>query len=130
MLPLGSVIKLDSEDLWLITSYFYTIERPNDRYGYFDYKAFPLLLGDQDDDAYIFFNHDDIQEVVFKGYASSKLDKKLIEQKEWLSQQNIEQVTLDGMLMEYEQYIINEKETKKTIKENESNQFSVLFNNH
>lgn len=103
LLPLGSVVKLDTDELWIITSHFYIMETKENQYGYFDYKAFSLVEGDRKDDEYIFFNHSDIEEVMFEGYSNFNLEQIIKNSLEWLKKQKIEQLTLDKALLEISQ---------------------------
>lgn len=73
-LPIGTIVTLkDARDSkYMITEYLslYTRKIGN---GYFDYGA--VLYPNGKGENIFHFNNEDIEEIIFKGYTSEKLDK-------------------------------------------------------
>lgn len=73
-LPIGTIVTLKNADdsRYMITKYLplYTRKIGN---GYFDYGA--VRYPDGKGENIFHFNNEDIEEIIFKGYTSEKLDK-------------------------------------------------------
>ncbi|MET3557910.1 hypothetical protein ABID29_001022 [Streptococcus rupicaprae] len=83
LLPLGSVVYLKEGRIPLML----VMRRPvvnllNGTY-YFDYAAVDQIIGLEPDRA-VYFNHEDISEIVFEGYISDKENRIQEAMQEWI----------------------------------------------
>ena len=84
MLPIGSIVRMqDGEQLFMITSRKPIIEKEQEEV-YLDYIACNYPSGILDEDVY-FFNHEDIEEVVFYGFVGEEEKEMTDYIKEWES---------------------------------------------
>ncbi len=74
-LPLGSVVTVKTNTQKLMIIGRAQLFNQNKVMGYFDYSAVLYPIGSTGADKFAFFNHEDINEVIFKGYC----DKQEIE---------------------------------------------------
>lgn len=71
ILPIGSVIITKEGNIPLMVVSRGTLFEEEGKVGYFDYSAVPYPQGVTDDETYAFFNHEDIEDVIYFGYINS-----------------------------------------------------------
>ncbi len=79
LLPLGSVIRMHgaAEDGKLMIINRCVVATWNGEQGYFEYSACPYIFGFEGGKS-IYFNHEDIEEICFKGYVDEdEIDVRL-----------------------------------------------------
>lgn len=83
LLPLGSVIRMHgaAEDGKLMIINRCVVATWNGEQGYFEYSACPYILGFEGGKS-IYFNHEHINGVLFKGYVDEYEEKSEIHQRE------------------------------------------------
>jgi len=72
ILPLGTVVKLDEDKQEVIIVGRAQLYKENETMGYFDYAAVMYPHGIVGDSQLMFFNDEDIAEVVFEGYRNEE----------------------------------------------------------
>lgn len=65
-LPLGSIVKLKNDNNLIMIEQ--RMVRPKDENYYIDYRAIPYPMGVFNESMYIYFNADEITEIIFTGY--------------------------------------------------------------
>lgn len=74
LLPIGSIVRLHHGTLDIMIVGRYPLYDKEGTIGYFEYVACLYPTGASDDRMY-YFNHDNIDEVIFKGYVNDKEEK-------------------------------------------------------
>ena len=74
ILPIGSVILLEEGTAPLLIIGRGSLYKKDDKVGYLDYSAviYPIGMGMDDEDQFIFFNHEDIKSILFTGYITAE----------------------------------------------------------
>lgn len=72
ILPLGTIVKLERGDKGLMIVGRAQLYNNEGTIGYFDYSAVLYPEGIRGNDGFIFFNDEDVQEVVFEGYRDEQ----------------------------------------------------------
>ena len=71
ILPIGTVVLTETGEVPLMLISRASLYDDNGEIGYFDYAAIPYPEGMGNDNEYIFFNHEDIADVIYFGYINS-----------------------------------------------------------
>lgn len=94
-LPLGSVVKVNKENLDIVSSKDLTVVieqrmiHPKGKNYYIDYRAIPYPMGIFTEQMYVYFSAMDIEEVVFEGYSDPENEGYELALKESLIDNNI-----------------------------------------
>lgn len=72
ILPIGSVVRLKKGDVLLMIVGRAQLFNQNSKIGYFDYSATLYPQGIDGSQEFVFFNIEDIDEVIFEGYRNSQ----------------------------------------------------------
>ncbi|UQS83401.1 DUF4176 domain-containing protein [Bombilactobacillus thymidiniphilus] len=74
ILPIGSVVTLKGENATpvMVTSRAAIYQEISNKTGYFDYSAVLYPDGVEDPQDFIFFNREDIAELLFKGFVNAE----------------------------------------------------------
>jgi len=72
ILPIGSVIITKEGNIPLMIVSRAALFEQDDKVGYFDYSAVPYPSGVTDNEQYAFFNHEDVESIIFIGYINSE----------------------------------------------------------
>lgn len=86
LLPIGSVVRLKNGDIKLMILNRAPLYNKNGVIGYFDYSACIYPTGKVEDQVY-FFNHENIEEIYFKGYIDE--EEELFQEKYQLKMKDI-----------------------------------------
>ena len=103
-LPLGSVVKLNKEKLSIESSkdLIVVIEQrmihPKGKNYYIDYRAIPYPMGIFNEQMYVYFTNDDIEEVVFEGYSNPENEGYELALKESLIDNDVLAITYQNDL--------------------------------
>ncbi|HEL1074609.1 TPA: DUF4176 domain-containing protein [Streptococcus equi subsp. zooepidemicus] len=71
ILPIGTVVLTETGEIPLMIVSRASLFDDNGEIGYFDYAAVPYPEGIGNDNEYLFFNHEDIADVIYFGYVNS-----------------------------------------------------------
>ncbi len=94
LLPIGTVVRVkDGSQSLMITTLFPVTEKDGQK-GYFDFGAVPLPLGVVGQDL-VFFNKEDIDEVLFLGYVNVSFQQLLANYEELTSKIKYSKFTVD-----------------------------------
>ena len=72
ILPLGTVVRLKEGSLPIMIVGRAPLYEDNGKMGYCDYAAVFYPQGLVDSSQFLFFNHEDIEEIIFEGYRSEE----------------------------------------------------------
>lgn len=68
-LPIGSIVKLYNGRTYLMVLNRFPLYNENGQIGYFEYSGTTYPLGKLEEQVY-YFNHDNIDEVIFEGFVN------------------------------------------------------------
>lgn len=71
ILPIGTIVLTQMGEFPLMIVSRASLYDDNGEIGYFDYAAVPYPEGMGNDGEYLFFNHEDIANVIYFGYVNS-----------------------------------------------------------
>lgn len=71
ILPIGTVVLTETGEVPLMIVSRASLFDDNGEIGYFDYAAVPYPEGMVTDNEYLFFNHEDVADVIYFGYVNS-----------------------------------------------------------
>lgn len=95
LLPIGTVVRVkDGSQNLMITTLFPVTEK-DDQKGYFDFGAVPLPLGVVGRDL-VFFNKEDINEVLFLGYIDVSFQQLLANYEDRFSKIKYPKLTVEN----------------------------------
>ena len=72
ILPIGTIVLTETGEIPLMIVSRASLYDDNGEIGYFDYAAVPYPEGMGNDNEYLFFNHEDIADVIYFGYTNSQ----------------------------------------------------------
>ena len=87
LLPLGSIVTLkegDGTKLLIIGRMTITIQ--NDKQGYYEYSAVLFPMGITDSEQILFFNSEDIKDIIFTGFVNDEEESHVKELNELIKQ--------------------------------------------
>ena len=109
-LPLGSVVKLNKEQLQIESSkdLIVVIEQrmihPKGKSYFIDYRAIPYPMGIFNEQMYVYFSNDDIEEIIYPGYSNPENEGYELALKESLIDNDILAITYQNDSSEEESY--------------------------
>ncbi|HEL0141221.1 TPA: DUF4176 domain-containing protein [Streptococcus equi subsp. zooepidemicus] len=71
ILPIGTIVLTETGEIPLMIVSRASLFDDNGEIGYFDYAAVPYPEGIGNDNEYLFFNYEDIADVIYFGYVNS-----------------------------------------------------------
>ncbi|AXJ12903.1 DUF4176 domain-containing protein [Streptococcus pluranimalium] len=92
-LPIGTVVRVKDVDVNLMINSLFPIVNKSDKQGYFDFGAVTLPLGAVSEES-IFFNKDDIDEIIYLGYVDVSFQEIDINYDEMVSKITVPQFTV------------------------------------
>ncbi|WP_431770470.1 DUF4176 domain-containing protein [Streptococcus gallolyticus] len=94
-LPIGTVVRVNGDSQNLMISTLFPVTEKDGQKGYFDFGAVPLPLGVVSQDL-VFFNKEDIEEILFLGYIDVSFQQLIANYDELVTKIQYPQFTVDN----------------------------------
>lgn len=94
-LPIGTVVRVNGGSQNLMISTLFPVTEKDGQKGYFDFGAVPLPLGVVSQDL-VFFNKEDIEEILFLGYIDVSFQQLIANYDELVTKIQYPQFTVDN----------------------------------
>jgi hypothetical protein len=94
-LPLGTIVRLNNSNAKVMIIARGSLYNKLGDFGYFDYSAVPYPFGLFDSNNVLFFNQEDVQEVIFKGYKDDEEAAYISDLVRTISEKNIQHLRIE-----------------------------------